>query len=582
MGATDPPLYRHAGGAMLRAAILPLQSSQTWWPTLSDPGSCWKWLLAAWTLPVFADATRYASGSFAALVEAVLKEEITDAKQVRRVTLSVIRYLLRTVGRSTPFGLFAGVAPVGVGSDAQVAWGGDNRAIIRADTLWLDDVVGRLETLPALLPHLDVVFSDLVVDRGDRIEMPRGPGRVTVRNTAVVRLVRNAAAAPIAFGVLSGKIAEAFPRVPSSKIYEVLGSLVAQGVLISNLRAPMTMTDPLTYLIEVLDHTAAGTAVDPAAAVVHELRDVHRIMREHNTADTGPDDQARLRKTLTERMRRVSTVGQTTLAGDLHLDCQVTVPDELAGEMAHAVTGLMRLTRQPRPDQGWNDWCREFWDRYGTGALVPVTEAVHLDAGIGLPAGFPASMWAAPDDTVSRRDEELLRLAWEAVAADRHEVVLTDDIITAITAECPIDPRWIPPHVEMGARVHAASEQALRAGDYTFTVHPAWAFGTLTCRFGPAVSRSGLDTVYAAAPPGVDGALRVQMSFPPLFPHSENVARIPAYLPYVLPLGEHRTDDDANVIRLDDVASLPWRTGCTWSASLDVGSSTHRCSTPWR
>jgi len=76
MGATDPPLYRHAGGAMLRAAILPLQSSQTWWPTLSDPGSCWKWLLAAWTLPGFADATRYASGSFAALVEAVLKEEI--------------------------------------------------------------------------------------------------------------------------------------------------------------------------------------------------------------------------------------------------------------------------------------------------------------------------------------------------------------------------------------------------------------------------------------------------------------------------------------------------------------------------
>jgi thiopeptide-type bacteriocin biosynthesis protein len=552
MGAIDLPLYRHAGGAMLRAAILPLRSTPAWWPTLSDLGSCRTWLRAAWALPGFADAARYASRSFAALVEAVLNEEITDAKQVRRVTLSAIRYLLRTVGRPTPFGLFAGVAPIRVGGDVQVAWGGDHRALIRADTLWLDDVVERLETLPALLPHLDVVFSDLIIDRGDRIEMPRGPGRVTVRNTAVVRLVRDAAAAPISFGVLSDKIAEAFPGVPPSKIHEALGSLMAQGVLISNLRAPMTVTDPLEYLIEALDHAAAA-AVAGVSAVIGDLRDIARTMRAHNAADTRTDDQARLRDTVTERMRRVSTAGRTTVAGDLHLDCRVTVPDELAGEMAHAVTALMRLTRQPRPDQGWNDWCREFWDRYGTGAVVPVTEAVHPDAGIGLPSGFPASMWAAPDDTVSRRDEELLRLAWEVVADGRREVVLTDEIITAITAEDPIDPRWTPPHVEMGARLHAASQHALRDGDYIFTVHPAWAFGTLTCRFGPTVTRSGLDCVYAGAPPGIDGALSVQMSFPPLFPHSENVARIPAYLSYVLPLGEHRADDDPSLIRLDDI-----------------------------
>jgi thiopeptide-type bacteriocin biosynthesis protein len=132
-------------------------------------------------------------------------------------------------------------------------------------------------------------------------------------------------------------------------------------------------------------------------------------------------------------------------------------------------------------------------------------------------------------------------------------VVLTDDVITAITADTPIHPPWIPPHMELGARVHAATALALRAGNYTFTVHPAWAFGTLTCRFGSAVSRAGLDTTYATAPPAVDGALAVQMSFPPLFPHSENVTRIPRWLPYVLPLGEHRSADDPTVMRLDDL-----------------------------
>jgi thiopeptide-type bacteriocin biosynthesis protein len=511
------------------------------------------WLGTVWSLPGFADAIRYASQPFAARVHAVVAGEITNGRQVRRVTVSVMRYLLRSVGRPTPFGLFAGVAPVQIAGDAAVAWGADHRMLIRADALWLDAVVEQLETQPAVLANLDVVVSDLVMNRGSWIEMSRGPGQVRIRNTAVVGLVRDAAAIPIAFKALSNKVAEAFPGVPPGTIHSTLTSLIAHGILITNLRAPMTVTDPIGHLIEILDQAAAGGGVE-IDTVVNELRDIQRILVEHNTTDTGADKQAQLRITAIAQMRRLSTAGRTSLAGDLHLDVRVAVPGDLAQEMAHAVTALLRLTRQPRPDQRWNDWCREFWDRYGTGAVVPVMEAVHPDAGLGLPAGFPASMLTEPDDMISQRDKKLLRLAWDAVVSGRHEVILTDEIITAITADAPIDPRWIPPHVELGARVRADNAQAIQAGDYTFYVRPAQAFGTLTSRFGPTVTRAGLQQTYATTPPGADGALSVQLSFTPLFPHSENVARIPAFLPCVLPLGEHRVDQgEADAIHLDDI-----------------------------
>jgi hypothetical protein len=507
-----------------------------------------------WSLPGFAEAVRYASQSFAARVQAVIGGQIADGRRVRRITLSVVRYLLRSVGRPTPFGLFAGVAPVQVKEEPHVTWGADHRAVVRADTLWLDDLLEQLETSPDILPHLDVVACDLIVDRGDRIELPRGPGRVSLRNTAVLRLVRSTAAKPINFTALSDTVAEAFPGAPRATIDDTLRSLVRHQVLVTNLRAPMTVTDPLGYAIAVLDRVGARRWVDT-------LREIHQTIEAHNTCDGGPAAQARLRAIASQRMRRLSAVGRATLAGDLHLDCDIAVPAGLADEMAHAVTALLRLTRQPRPDRAWNEWCREFWERYGTGAVVPVTEAVHPDAGIGWPAGFPTTTLVTPEDTVSRRDEMLLRLAWETVAAGEDEVVLTDELITTVTADEPVDPRWIPAHVELGARVHAATIEALAAGDYRFTVHPAWAIGTLTSRFGPAVTRAGLDVTYASTPAAVDGALAVQMSFPPLFPHSENVARVPAWLPHVLPLGEHRAADDPAIIRVDDLGVLPTEVG---------------------
>ena len=43
MAPVAAPLYRHAGGAMLRAATLQLHTAPSTWPQLSDPRSCRTW-----------------------------------------------------------------------------------------------------------------------------------------------------------------------------------------------------------------------------------------------------------------------------------------------------------------------------------------------------------------------------------------------------------------------------------------------------------------------------------------------------------------------------------------------------------
>jgi hypothetical protein len=83
------------------------------------------------------------------------------------LVLATARYLLRMTGRSTPFGLFAGVATARVGSDPAVRWGGHHRPVIRPGTAWLDAVITALEGCPSLLRRLPVTLNNTARDDGE-------------------------------------------------------------------------------------------------------------------------------------------------------------------------------------------------------------------------------------------------------------------------------------------------------------------------------------------------------------------------------------------------------------------------------
>jgi lantibiotic biosynthesis protein len=433
MGLSDlAPMYRRAGGALLRAAAVPLTNTPGWWPVPDDAEACAAWLAEAWRLPGFAVALRHASTSLGKRVDAVLAGEPVEAAQVRRAAAAVVRYVLRTVGRPTPFGLFAGVAPVAIGDEARARWSDAHRLVVRADTQWLADIVERLEASPELLERLDVVFTNLAVRRGGRLEAPCGPDRLTVRYTAALQAVWDAATSPIRFGVLAGKLLDSFPGADRTGVRQMLTSLVRQGLLITSLRAPLTIVDPLGYLVGQLRQADEAT-LPPVAELCREVEAVHDEVRCHNDSEDSAE-QEHIRAALTRRMRAISRAGRTPLAADLRLGCQVQIPHEVAAEMERAAGLLLRLTRRPTGEPVWRAYHAAFRDRYGTGTLVPVAEVVDPDAGLGYPAGYPGSIWPVPVSAATERDELLLALAWQAVADGTREIVLTNETVRALTA----------------------------------------------------------------------------------------------------------------------------------------------------
>ena len=546
------PLYRHRGIGLVRAAAL--TEGLDWWPDPGDAQACRAWLGQVWALlPTFVEGIRQASPDLAARVEAIHAGAQVSEKQVLRAATATTRYLLRATGRHVPFGLFAGAAPVTVGPTAAVRWGPAHQVFARVDTQWLADVVGRLESSRSMLERLTVVFSDLAVVRGRRLELPCGPDRVSINYTSLIHAVRHAAADPVRFGDLAAKISAEFPDTDSGRVHDTIAVLVRQGFLITSLRAPMTVVDPLDHVLQRLS-AAAASDIPAVTAVQSELEQISAHLGRHNAPSIPDRERAGLRATIATRMRELSTAGRTPLAVELRLDCEVQLPEAVAHEMEWAASALMRLSRQPTGDAAWRTWYTAFYERYGTGTLVRLGDVVDPDTGLGYPPGYPGSTLPTPPAGVTEQDGKLLALAWQALGTGCREIVLDEDTLQDLSISTPDTGRRIPPHVELAARVNAASPQALQRGEFTLTVAPARSAGTLTSRFTTICAGSGLEEVYASVPTIAEDAIPVQLSFPPVYPHAENIARVPAYLPHVVSLGEHRNQAREAVIGLDDLA----------------------------
>ncbi len=421
------------------------------------------------------------------------------------------------------------MAGVRFGGPAWARFGETHRAAARCDAAWLLSVIERCEACEPLAGRLSVVFSSLAVLHAGRWEVPAGPDWQVIRDSPAVRAVWDASQAPVQVSVLADLLSSAFPG-SGDKGIRMLAELVRLGFLITSLRPAMTTTDALGHVTAEL-RVAGAHEIPETAGLLEQLEALHRDLAAHNAAEPG--HQAAMRERLSMAVTEISAEGRTPLCLDLGLDAEVTLPEPVRCEMAAAASALVRLSPNPGGSPVWEDYHRRFVERFGAATLVPLLDVINPAIGLGYPAGYPTSILPLPPERDAARNAHLAQLI-----TGESEVTLTNDLIDTMTGSL-FDPRLVPAHVEIAARVQAASTADLDAGRYTLHISPARAAGTLTSRFSALAAGSGLEHVYRSAPAVHDGARPVQLSMPPLFIRGQNVGRIPAYLPDLLSLGEH-------------------------------------------
>ena len=549
-------VLRALPAAVLRMSALPADRARPTWRDLDpdDVEAVTAYLTEIAADPVAREAVAVSSPSLTHTLDAVLAGRPVERKKLRRAALAVTRYLLRASTRATPFGTLAGVAPAGFGDATTVRVGTGHRRIVRPDAGWLADLVRRRERDPEVLRRLRVVRNTLAVERGDRLVLRYvptidGPAsrELSVRRSAVIAAAWELTDRPRTVADLTAALGERFSTASAPALDRLVGGLVEQRLLLTELAPPPGAPDPLTHVLDLLPG-------DP------ELEQARTAMADYATA--GPPEEA------VARWHIAAHGGRHDPHVDLAVDADVTLHHEVAAEVERAVAALVRMTPADTLTPNLYRYTLDFVIRYGDAQLVPLGELLDPMTGLDAPAGYtvPRSTREVQRELRVRRNVEHDRLrgalAQQAVLDGSGEVVLDDALIDRLALDDDVP----PPALDVGVELHARSAADIDRGTFRLVM-----WSTLMTVQGGALSGRFAHLLGGAAGAVPEGAIGAQLEFTPAFARSANLSRVPPLLEHRIPIGLFADPDDPAVIGLDDLAVGADRQGLyLWSLRHDA------------
>ncbi|WP_157872188.1 lantibiotic dehydratase family protein, partial [Streptomyces silaceus] len=575
-GAPQEGPFRPVHTALLRA---PLRGSEP--PAWLAAPSRAELLRAAAGDAVLMDALRVASPSLADAVGLAADPGRAAPMQdgrLAKAVVSVARYESRIRTRCTPFGLFAGVAPVRAGRAAKVRWRTSPTSRTQVDLDWLPGLVRTWESDGDLLEHLVVRSHAGLVTRGPRLvavapsntALSQGERRrdeVSIRRTAVVLAALDKAAGGALAGDVVRDLEERFPKAPPGAAKRVVQALVEQEFLLTELRPALDGSDALDQVVAVLDRVAENC---PAAhAPLAALRSIADARARYDATPLGQRRDALT--DLTSRIRDVRATDQP-LHVDLALGADVLLPADVFDEAARAAGVLWRLSPPTPGDPQLRAYHSAFLERYGVDRTVPLPELLDDTRGLGAPSGYTwprhgarsAAAGSVPAPAAApERDRFLAGIAARALRDGTREVVLNDAAVERLVPRT-LSTEQAPESCEFHVQLVAASEEELSRGAFLLTAGPwpgpleagatagrfAGLLGTLADEISAAVSPpaqggtplSGDDhrvdaghLVHAEPLPAAE--LPLTVAYQPRFSRGRNVSNCPPTASHRLSLG---------------------------------------------
>ncbi|WP_159072359.1 lantibiotic dehydratase [Streptomyces sp. CMB-StM0423] len=393
--------------------------------------------------PYFAPSDDEDTGERGILDEGIYlaSRSAADAAATARGRMTRRAYDLRSRTRTTPHGVFAGVAPALLGAlTVTLQLSADHRPFTTPNPAWLAAVTDRLlGTEPSLLYALTVTSATLARLRGDRWEIehptPDGSRRSSVRATEVSTWLLHAAHDGARAGDLIAELSLRHPSTPAERVADAVQQMINSGLLLTDLLPVGSGVDPLRHVLAKLPPEASARP------------DLERLAELLHNADIFPPGAMPRRKLLREATGLADALHHSPrqLAVDTLADANIALPSSVARRAAEAASLLWRIGHRAGP---LTDYHQRFCAEYGRHRLVTLLDVLDPVTGLGEPR--PRDALGLDEGLDPQRTEVLARLLSDTLIGGADELVLTEDDIDPLANPSPLPPpRTAEIHIQL-------------------------------------------------------------------------------------------------------------------------------------
>ena len=412
---------------------------------------------------------------------------------LRRRRLAVLRYLIRMSTRPTPYGLNAAVSLGRWSEKTDLELSSEEVVRARLDVGRLAALIDELEGRLEVVRELRLETHPMVIVRAGRAVLPERLGagsdafEVSVRATRpVLSVLELCRGAPTPFTELAAALTEDFPDA-GPRIGELIHTLLREGLLVSELRPPLTRGDPAHYLLSRLERlVAAGVERDRLAVAIAACERWQLL----DAADGAEQFPALVR--VARAVAAAHPEGAAVRVDMMRPLAGEKIARAVGEEAARAAELLLRLSPLHAGSAALNSYRDRFVERYAA-TEVPLIELVQPDVGLGpLDPGAVTAEDRPVEEKTQRRNQRLLEIATSALRAGELSVELDPKTI----GELDTGPRpdALPATVELAVFVAARSRAALDVGEFRVVVSPligSPAAGRILGRFAYLFDGSG-------------------------------------------------------------------------------------------
>lgn len=436
MGSSREVGIRAGDGIVVRSPLLPM--SYVEWASAPDPRA---YLAAVLELPEVREALFVASPSLYAALDS-WKAAPTSANGAR-VEHSLVKYVSRMMGRSTPFGLFSAVSPGKLGRETklELAPRSEYRRRTRLDNDYLFVLVGELVKSPEVRDKLTYRPNSSLYRSAGRlryagaqlVDKDRSYHLISVESTPYLEATLERVKDGATREQLAQPLVDEDITIDDARGY--IDELIEAQVIVPDLGIFVTGPEPIDGLLGQLQ--AAGLT-DAHAILADARARIEAIDR--GGVGNSPDRYREIATALEPLPAKVDIARLFQV--DMVKPASMTISTRVAADLAQTITSLGKLSRSR---SSFDDFKRAFGERW-EGRAVPLSEVLDEESGIGFEAARGPGTEGAPllaglpfggvpaENRVSwsRVEQHMLKRLTEALQSGATEIVLDDADVEAM------------------------------------------------------------------------------------------------------------------------------------------------------